>query len=221
MVMESSQQDIIIQKNIFADAIDSETRKSHSQKRPARLLPFQFLYGRKNDTNETNSKVHRFYGPPANCSDLKELGYTLNGFYLVKPDRDSTLDDENLKTIYCFFKQREAALDSSKIVKQVSHSKQSNQLNGRGVHFQAIATYIPFKTLMDSTYHYIFYQEAVLNMGEAFDKNTGFFTAPKSGVYKISFQMTLSPTDKLEVVFDLCHRNLTNISSGEMREAVR
>jgi len=145
----------------------------------------------------------------------------LNGFYLVKPDRDSKLDDENLKTVYCFFKQPEAVFDSSKIEKQVSHSKQSNKLNGSGVHFQAIATYIPFKTVMDSKYHNIFYQETVLNMGEAFDKNTGFFTAPKSGVYKISFQMTLSPTDKLEVVFDLCHRNLTNISSGEMGEAVR
>jgi len=222
MVMESSQQDIIIQKNIFADAIDPETRKPHSQKRPARLLPFQFLYGRKNDTNdETNSKVHRFYGPPANCSDLKELGYTLNGFYLVKPDRGSTLDESNIKTVYCSFKQPEAVFDSSKIEKQISHLKQANKSTDRGIHFQSVATYIPYKIIMNSKYHNIFFQETNLNMGEAFDTSTGFFTAPKSGVYTFSFQMSLYPIEKLEVVLDLCHRTLKDILSGDMGTAVR
>ncbi len=222
MVMESSQQDIIIQKNIFADAIDPETRKPHSQKRPARLLPFQFLYGRKNDTNdETNSKVHRFYGPPANCSDLKELGYTLNGFYLVKPDRGSTLDESNIKTVYCSFKQPEAVFDSSKIEKQISHLKQANQSTGRGIHFQAAATYIPYKIIMNSMYHNIFFPETVLNVGEAFDNNTGFFTTPKSGIYRFSFQMALNTNEKFEMVVDLCRRTLKDVSSGEMGTAVR
>jgi len=40
-------------------------------------------------------------------------------------------------------------------------------------------------------------------MGEAFGKITGFFKAPKSGVYRFSFQMTLNPLEKVELVFNL------------------
>lgn len=52
-------------------------------KRPVRLLPAKFWQGgSKNDTNQHT--IPRFYGPPSNCSDLSLLGYTLNGYYLVK-----------------------------------------------------------------------------------------------------------------------------------------
>ena len=55
MVMKSQQGKIILE-NKFTNVIDPKTKGHHSQKRPARLLPLQLLYGRKNDTNETNPK---------------------------------------------------------------------------------------------------------------------------------------------------------------------
>jgi len=58
-------------------------------------------------------KTTIFYGPPTNCSDLSRLGYTLNGYYLVKSDAGNEV--RNLKGIYCAFKQPEGSMDSSRI----------------------------------------------------------------------------------------------------------
>jgi len=73
--------------------------------RPARLLPYGFLFERKNDTNKA---FLRFYGPPTNCSELSQLGYTLNGFYLVKSpqNNDSSTKDGKIQVeaFFCKFK---------------------------------------------------------------------------------------------------------------------
>ena len=78
------------------------------RKRPARLLPASILRGKKkNETDEDRRKI--FYGPPTNCSDLTRLGYTLNGFYMIKrPTNDSKIahDVTILDVVYCIFKQR-------------------------------------------------------------------------------------------------------------------
>lgn len=55
----------------------------------------------KNASDDAEEK--RFYGPPANCSDLKKLGYTLNGYYLVKGSDVSSKG--KIKVIFCRFKQ--------------------------------------------------------------------------------------------------------------------
>jgi len=79
------------------------------RKRPARLLPPSILRGKKkNETNQPDRK--HFYGPPTNCSDLTRLGYTLNGYYLVK---NPALSDDfkkttKLETVFCAFKQEGA-----------------------------------------------------------------------------------------------------------------
>jgi len=75
--------------------------------------------------------------------------------------------------------------------------------------------------VMNSKYHNIFFQEANLNMGEAFNNSTGFFTAPKSGVYRLSFQMRLYIIVKLELVSDFCHRTLKDILSEGMGTVAR
>jgi len=41
-----------------------------------------FSENQKKDTEE-NKVIERFYGPTNNCSVLKKLGYTLNGYNLV------------------------------------------------------------------------------------------------------------------------------------------
>ncbi len=86
-------------------------------KRPARLLPLQLLYGeRKNETDE----IPRFYGPPTNCTELSQLGYTLNGYYLVKNFNDSDQNAAvNLDTVYCAFKQPPFTYSPSKLEKRI------------------------------------------------------------------------------------------------------
>lgn len=38
--------------------------------------------------NSTTKVERRFYGPPTNCSELMMLGYTLNGYYLIRNNSD-------------------------------------------------------------------------------------------------------------------------------------
>ena len=43
---------------------------------------------------------------PANCEDLKTMGHTLNGFYLVQGKRDTITLKSKVETIYCDFNKR-------------------------------------------------------------------------------------------------------------------
>lgn len=101
------------------------------QKRPYRLIPAQKNRLDENEKEEKSTilKQHQnniitFYGPPTNCSDLSRLGYTLNGYYLVKSDDAiSSKEVTNLKGIYCAFKQLEGSFSSSTIEKQIGFLK--------------------------------------------------------------------------------------------------
>ena len=44
-----------------------------------------------------------FYGPPTTCEELWKLGYTLNGYYLVKGK--VKLNSGQIQVVYCQFKQ--------------------------------------------------------------------------------------------------------------------
>ena len=44
----------------------------------------------------------RFYGPASDCNELGKLGYTLNGYYLVKGEGDST--SNSIEAVLCQFK---------------------------------------------------------------------------------------------------------------------
>jgi len=81
---------------------------AHRQERPARLLPLQLLFGDQNEDPNHTKPARIFYGPPTNCSDLKKLGYTLNGFYLVNKTEVDSLEDgisHQIETVFCAFKQ--------------------------------------------------------------------------------------------------------------------
>jgi len=96
--------------------VDPESIK----KRPARLLPARFLYGEKNNSNVQPT----FYGPPTNCLELSKLGYTLNGFYQVKPNSSQIADEfTQLETVYCAFKQPAGTFNESKVEKRVIIAK--------------------------------------------------------------------------------------------------
>ena len=99
-------------------------------KRPFRLLPAPVSRYSLNDklftrnqyaiyhciipsSKEQNSVVNyeeeqEFLGPPTSCETLAKLGYTLNGFYLIKGNDRKSNDDKinKIQTVFCQFKQR-------------------------------------------------------------------------------------------------------------------
>ncbi len=97
--------------------ISGSIHQTSRQERPARLLPLRLLFDyQKNDTDYTKP-VRKFYGPPTNCSDLQQLGYTLNGFYLVNKTEANSLGggtSYQIETVFCAFKQ-EGSFNSSAV----------------------------------------------------------------------------------------------------------
>lgn len=64
--------------------------------------------GKKNKSEEAiNREIAQFLGPPTSCSDLGKLGYTLNGYYLVKNKNSIVID-------YCMFRQAQGLPTTSK-----------------------------------------------------------------------------------------------------------
>jgi len=63
----------------------------------------------KEQNSVVNYEEEEFVGPPTSCETLAKLGYTLNGFYLIKGnDRKSKGDQINkIQTVFCQFKQRQ------------------------------------------------------------------------------------------------------------------
>jgi len=88
----------------------SPSKVNSRNKRPYRLIPVNKSGDFDNDGND--KAISKFYGPPTNCSDLSRLGYTLNGFYLVKAVENSdslVKDDSNrnimqVEAVSCMFK---------------------------------------------------------------------------------------------------------------------
>ena len=74
------------------------------------LIITQYSKKKKNETEEFSiPKI--FYSPPTNCSELQQLGYTLNGYYLVKGQASNSLstniiENNKIGVVYCQFKQQ-------------------------------------------------------------------------------------------------------------------
>lgn len=65
--------------------------ENHQNKRPVRLLPPHTLFRESKNETELQKQINRRRSEqPTNCSDLALLGFTLNGFYLVKSNESST-----------------------------------------------------------------------------------------------------------------------------------
>lgn len=76
---------------------------------------YNHISGQKNVSQEAikEKAVVQFLGPPTNCSDLGKLGYTLNGYYLVK-------GSSKMSIVYCMFLQAQGL---------AMMSKQGNKVN--------------------------------------------------------------------------------------------
>ena len=51
--------------------------------------------------NEKDAVDTRFYGPASNCDELGKLGFTLNGYYLVKGKGESI--SNSVEAVLCQF----------------------------------------------------------------------------------------------------------------------
>ena len=60
------------------------------------------------DKEGRENAVAQFFGPPANCSEVEMLGYTLNGYYLVKSN-DPT-NKNKITIVYCAFRQAQSMM---------------------------------------------------------------------------------------------------------------
>jgi len=182
----------------------------HRGERPVRLLPPHVFQGeRKNETEQQKQMNPRRYEQPANCSDLSILGYTLNGFYLVKSDSNASTTIK-LETVYCAFKQIEGTFNPSLVEKRII----SRRDTGSKRIFQVERT----KTF-DAQTEMIGFDKSELNLGGAFDTKSGVFTVPKSGVYLLLFRGILShftPTSSKELSLNIGWYHIHNNGKGNV-----
>ena len=72
------------------------------------------MYYSRKKINKDEEETKRFYGPPTSCDELNKLGYTLNGYYLIKGKE--TLNANRIQVVYCQFQQPPDAKKQSKII---------------------------------------------------------------------------------------------------------
>ncbi len=64
----------------------------------------------KNNTENENQDDRQFYGPAKSCNELGNLGYTLNGYYLVNgKDKSERI---GVEVVFCRFKQPQGVKES-------------------------------------------------------------------------------------------------------------
>ncbi len=209
--------EIALLKEMFGNTKDSDPQRLipefplHRDKRPVRLLPDHILYRqRKNQTEHQQQFNHRRYEQPTNCSDLFILGYTLNGFYLVKSN-DTTNIEIKLDTIYCAFKQPGATFDPSLVEKRIISRRDTNKIV-----FQVERS----TDLEAESMKSLIFDVTNLNTEKAFNVETGTYTIPKSGLYLFVFRgLVIFPQQNSKIekqMWVYITKNGTNIGSEEI-----
>jgi len=191
-------------KNIIKGNHKESSASLSRRKRPAQLIPSQHVK-QNNFTDEQNRKL--FYGPPTSCSDLAQLGYTLNGFYIVNKPRieDKIMNIKRLETTFCAFKQ-EGTYNPALVEKPVNPSSVPlSPLNPLAFslldHLNTPTNDVYFLAAIHRLKSKIFYGRltfhntadgdighTVENMGKSFNGGTGYFTATKNGIYHFFYE---------------------------------
>ena len=88
----------------------------------------------RNETEEQDALEERFYGPPSNCSELSKLGFTLNGYYIVKGSKNSS----QIEIVLCRFRLPPGENESNR-------DTLSNLINSFITNFEGINFYLGAK----------------------------------------------------------------------------
>jgi len=70
------------------------------------------------DAKESSNiyQSNQFFDPPTNCHEVGQLGYTLNGYYLIKR-RDDSNENGKIGVVYCRFQQLQKTNPSKNTIK--------------------------------------------------------------------------------------------------------
>lgn len=63
------------------------------------------------DNKDQENQPIKFYGPATSCIELGMLGHTLNGYYIVKSNREQSISNK-IQMVYCRFKTPEGSNQS-------------------------------------------------------------------------------------------------------------
>ena len=75
-----------------------------------------YNYYRGKEKNETEKEdVNRFYGPAKSCEELLKIGYTRNGFYLVKGINATS--NKHVEVVDCLFTNANGVKEGMKQIK--------------------------------------------------------------------------------------------------------
>ena len=70
-------------------------------------------YYRREQKNQTEKEdFNRFYGPAKSCEELSKIGYTRNGFYLVKGVNATS--DKQVEMVDCLFTNPDGVKEGKK-----------------------------------------------------------------------------------------------------------
>ena len=176
---------------------------------------------------DNNKTVVAAAGMPKSCEDLRYLGQTVNGFYLIK-------GTEKVETVFCDF----TILPSdpsrfSHFISKVTNllTVKSIKINDDAVFFTGFQTWIGYVDVKSSPVYFyvqrgsivfnttgtpIPFDVEILNVGGAMNLTSGKFTAPNNGIYAFAFTgFAYLPASSSRVYFDFdMYLNGVEIGNG-------
>jgi len=217
-----------------------DNKKSTNSKSPPKpcLVREACAFDYKINTNSTIIPPNG--GQPASCSDLSQLGYTLNGFYLIKSAAANSLIDTlgfitQLEAVFCGFTKPEGPLNSPAIEKRIGFLKLDANASSPSIEQGNEVTNEPSKSKtnierLNSCDRLIFhlqiksngiiqnpgdpivFDKIILNADKSYDPKTLAFFAPVTGNYKFVFEAKV--LEEKNVTFRYAGRTFPNYIYG-------
>ena len=169
--------------------------------RPANYLLSEFAIHPGSVESNENKTALAATGIPKSCADLRYMGHSASGIYLI-------MGVGKVETVYCDFTVLPS--DPSKVTFHTLYFAKLINLNSgnyKSVKYMSTFCFAGFQTWIGQVdvkslpvYFYVQrlgvfsientpipFENEILNVGGAMNRNTGIFTAPRDGIYAFSF----------------------------------
>ncbi|XP_059353050.1 contactin-associated protein-like 5 [Daphnia carinata] len=162
-------------KKCNCDSLVSDLRTDEGTISDKKILPIKRLNFGRTHAGSGQHTLGRFEcsgkkvvdGKPTTCADLRILGYTLSGFYLVK-------GINSLESVYC---------DFTKLLEVPGFEISIGKID---VQSTPVYFYVQTNSIFQDVHTPIIFQITQLNTGYAMNGEIGIFTAPATGTYFFS-----------------------------------